>query len=274
MSTPVYRPNHIYRSVCLHKHTLAHAMPNNLNIYTPPHLTFSTFHTLHSTPHTPHPTPHTPYPTPHTPHPTLSTPHFTHPPQVLDSPWEGPSAASQAVWEGPLPPPTTSPLLTPHQQPPSDPNRPPATDAANACTTAAPAPVHDAASGGVAGDAVAPSQQQQGQQGLQGSNAHGGVFGGAQGYKPRGLKGPLVNLYAPSLVIDVSATYPQRAEACQDVLREFMFAIPKVCLFVCFVSLCLWLCVLCVCVCVCVCACVKCRTHGAYVHSTVMHSSH
>eukprot|EP00983_Pelagomonas_calceolata_P101182 1158665-Pelagomonas_calceolata.AAC.4 len=148
--------------------------------------------------------------------------------QVLDSPWEGPSAASQAVWEG-------RPLLALPPAPPPLNTTPGSTaDAAAAGTTGsatAGAPVVPTAATAahpMAPNKSAPHKQQQQQQQPEGrglASTHD-----ASGYnKPKGLKGPQVELHLPSLVLDVSATYEGRAEACKDVMREFMFAIPKVC---------------------------------------------
>ncbi|GFH14352.1 uncharacterized protein HaLaN_10389, partial [Haematococcus lacustris] len=49
-----------------------------------------------------------------------------------------------------------------------------------------------------------------------------------ESYNPRGLHTCLVRAHLPSLVNEVSCTYAERAEAMGDLLREFMFAIPRV----------------------------------------------
>ncbi len=150
--------------------------------------------------------------------------------QVLDTPWEGPSAAAQAVWEGlPAPAPPLLAALPPPREAASLGPAPSATEgAAPAAPQEAPQPLQEQ------------QQQQQQQESVQGN---GGAGAGPAGEKPRSLRGPQIQLHLPSLVLDVSATYEERAEACKDMLREFMFAIPKVSTHVWALLVCLRMCV-------------------------------
>lgn len=132
--------------------------------------------------------------------------------RVTDHAWVGPSAASEEVWSlgGTLP----------RWQRDQQPRKPLIEVLPDGPVTATPGAVTATPRAVTATPASASASAQE-------QEKAAGLSWGL-GYRPGVLPSTVRKLHLPSLVQDVSVTYAGRAEQVKPLLKEFMFAIPKV----------------------------------------------